>query len=226
MNQVQQRHQKLAITAMLGALALIVSLFIRVPGLFVSFLTYEPKDVILTLGGLLFGPFVGLGASLIACVLELAIKGSTGLIGFFLNLLTSLFFIMPTVFLYRGKRRAQFRNLLLGLFLSVVSLTVVALLWNIILTPVFLNTTLDKVLPMIVPILLPFNLLKGFLNAGLLLLLYRPVSFALNQMGLKSLSLDMPVEGQRAKKERIFSYAIGAFLFLTSCAVIYFLLHR
>ena len=49
----------LAIMAMLTALAVAADIFLRIPGIG-GFLTYEPKDVILTIGAFIFGPVAGL----------------------------------------------------------------------------------------------------------------------------------------------------------------------
>ena len=47
--------KKMVLLAMLAAIAYVMMVFIRIP--VVLFLKYEPKDVIITIAGFLFGPF-------------------------------------------------------------------------------------------------------------------------------------------------------------------------
>ena len=46
------------------------------------------------------------------------------------------------------------------------------LLWNIIFTPMYMGVPRAAVIEMLLPVFLPFNLLKGSLNAGLCYLLW------------------------------------------------------
>ena len=63
-------------------------------------------------------------------------------------------------------------------------MTVVMLLYNYFLTPIFLGYPRAAVAAMLVPIFLPFNLLKGGLSAGIAMLLYKPVRIALDKSHL------------------------------------------
>ena len=49
-----QRTKQMVTMGMMAALAYIVMVFIRIP--VVLFLKYEPKDVIITIGGFIYGP--------------------------------------------------------------------------------------------------------------------------------------------------------------------------
>ena len=59
-----------------------------------------------------------------------------------------------------------------GTLLAVVG----AVLGNLVITPAWLGVPLDAVIAMIVPILIPFNLLKGALNSVLTLIIYKSIS--------------------------------------------------
>ena len=47
--------KRMVLLAMMAAIAYVMMCFIRIP--VVMFLKYEPKDVIITIAGFLFGPF-------------------------------------------------------------------------------------------------------------------------------------------------------------------------
>ena len=49
------------------------------------------------------------------------------------------------------------------------------ILWNYLLTPIFFGYSRSTVIKMLVPIILPFNLIKGGLNSLFILILYRPI---------------------------------------------------
>ena len=83
-----QKIKKLTVLAMLSAFAYVAMCFLRVP--VVLFLKYEPKDVIITLGGFLYGPLSAMAVSLVVSFLEMLTVSDTGWIGFAMNVLSSI----------------------------------------------------------------------------------------------------------------------------------------
>ena len=77
--------KKLTVGAMLCALAYIVMAIGRVP--VVLFLSYDPKDVIITLGGLIWGPMMSFVVSLIVSFIEMITVSDTSWIGFIMNVI-------------------------------------------------------------------------------------------------------------------------------------------
>ena len=60
---MNERTKKITTLAMLTALSYLIVATIRIP--VVMFLKYEPKDVIITIGGFMFGPVEGFLISLV-----------------------------------------------------------------------------------------------------------------------------------------------------------------
>ena len=60
----------------------------------------------------------------------------------------------------------------------------IMVLWNYILTPLYMGAARSDVAAMLVPIIIPFNLIKGVLNSVLTLLIYKPVVTGLRKTGL------------------------------------------
>lgn len=167
--------------ALLTALAVAADLFLRIPGIG-GFLTYEPKDVIITIGAFIFGPIAGILMSLAVSFVEMITVSSTGPIGLLMNFLSSATFVgVASVIYYRKKTMPR---AIIGLCAAVLSMTAIMLLWNYIVTPMYMGVPRQAVLEMIVPLLLPFNLLKASLNAALVLLLYKGVVTALRKSKL------------------------------------------
>lgn len=181
MTKSTQNIKNLASMAMLTALAVAADIFLRIGGIG-GFLTYEPKDVVLTIGAFLFGPVAGLIMSLVVCLVEMITVSSTGPIGLLMNFLSSAVFVgVASVIYYRKKTMAR---AVMGLIAAVLSMTAVMLLWNYIVTPLYMGVPREQVVGMLLPLLLPFNLIKASLNAALVLLLYKGAATALRKSGL------------------------------------------
>ena len=82
--------------------------------------------------------------------------------------------ILPAALVYRRSR--TFKSGVVGLVLSAVATTVMAILGNLVITPMWLGVPLDAVVAMILPILTPFNLAKAGINAVLTLIVYKSIS--------------------------------------------------
>ena len=202
--------------AMITALAFVAVAFGRIPA--VLFLKYEPKDVILLMGGLLFGPTLAFVSTIICCFIEMLTISSTGGWGLLLNIISSLSFVMVPLVLWTKKK--TMKNLVVGLIYATIIMTILMLLWNFIVTPIYMNTDRSKVIPLLLPAILPFNLIKALINSGLVLLLYTPVSKALAPL-LKRQDESQTVYSQQG--QRLAYYIAGAFLIITGALCIYFL---
>ena len=193
---------------MLSALAYLVMVVIKIP--IVLFLSYEPKDVIITIGGFLYGPLASLAMSVIVSLIEMVTVSNTGLIGAIMNIVSTCAFACTATFIY--KKRRTIGGAAVGLVIGVLMATVVMLLWNYLLTPLYMNTLRSDVAAMLIPIFLPFNLLKGGLNAAITMILYKPIRIALNKSRL------LPVSGNsetKSSKMNIGALIVSAFIILT-----------
>ena len=172
--------KKMVLLAMFAAIAYVVVCLIRIP--IVLFLSYEPKDVIITIGGFLLGPVYSLIISLIVSFLEMVTISGTGPIGALMNLLSTCAFACIASFIYK-KRRTIF-GAVLGLLAGTVTMVVAMLLWNWLITPLYMGVGREQVQGMLIPIFLPFNLLKAGLNCAFVLGLYKPLVTALRRVSL------------------------------------------
>ncbi|MBQ6152464.1 MAG: ECF transporter S component [Ruminococcus sp.] len=180
-SKTNERLKVVLCMAMLTALAVAADIFLRIPGIG-GFLTYEPKDVILTIGAFIFGPVAGIIMSLVVCLIEMVTVSTTGFIGLLMNFLASAVFVGVSSIIYSRKKTLS--RAILGLVAGSFSMLCIMLLWNYIMTPIFMNVPREAVLDMFVPILIPFNLLKAGLNSALILLLYKGVVTALRKSRL------------------------------------------
>ena len=175
-----EQIKQMVVMALLAALAYVVMVFIRIP--VISFLKYEPKDVIITIGGFIYGPLASLSISLIVTLVEMGTVSDTGWIGAVMNFVSTAAFVLPATIIY--KKMHNLKGAVIGLVSGVVSMIIVMLLWNYILTPLYMGYPREAVAKMLPTVFLPFNALKGGLNAALTMLLYKPVITALRAANL------------------------------------------
>ena len=173
--------KKMVLLAMLAAVAFMLVALIRIP--VVLFLSYEPKDVIITIGGFLLGPMASFLISVVVALVEMVTISTTGPIGCVMNLLSSACFSCTAAFVYKKKRTMT--GAVLGLVLGSVIMVIVMLLWNWLITPLYMTgTSRSDVAAMLIPVFLPFNALKAGFNSALSLILYKPLVLALRKTGL------------------------------------------
>ena len=167
---------------MLTAVAYVVMYLSKLLPQVAGFLQLDLKDTVICIGGFLFGPVASALISLVVALVEMFSVSDTGPIGMVMNVLATCSFCCTAAFVY--KKQHTKKGAVLGLLLGVAALTVVMLLWNYLITPLYMGVERDVVKDMLVPILLPFNLVKGGLNMALILVLYKPVVTALRQARL------------------------------------------
>jgi riboflavin transporter FmnP len=121
--------------------------------------------------------------SVVVSFVEFITISSTGLIGLIMNVISTFSFACVAAFIY--KRRQTMSGAVFALAAGVVAMTAMMLLWNYIITPLYMvNVSRAQVTAMLLPVFLPFNLLKGALNATVTLLLYKPLVTALRRAHL------------------------------------------
>ena len=172
--------KEMVLIAMLAAIAYVIVAFIRIP--VVLFLKYEPKDVIITIGGFLLGPLAAFITSLVVSLVEMVSISDTGPIGALMNLLSTCSFACTAAIFY--KKRHTLSGAISGLVLGSVVMVAAMLLWNWLITPLYMGVARSAVEDMLIPMFLPFNLLKAGLNSALVLVLYKPLVTALRKANL------------------------------------------
>ncbi|MDO5423718.1 MAG: ECF transporter S component [Eubacteriales bacterium] len=201
--------RKITRTAMLCAISYVVMAVGRIP--IVLFLKYDPKDVVITLGGLIWGPLTSCIVSVIVSFIEMMTVSETGILGCMMNILSSCSFACTAAFIY--KKRHTLNGALLGLISGSMAMVVVMLLWNYLITPLYMGYPREAVAELLLPAFLPFNLLKAGLNASITFFLYKPIVAALRKSGF--------VESQNAAKNKkaIGFYLVFALIIITCILV-------
>ena len=99
-----------------------------------------------------------------------------------MNLISTCSFACVAAFFY--KKQHTLKGAVVGLAAGSVFMVGIMLLWNWLISPLYMGVERSAVEGLLLPAFLPFNLLKAGLNSGLTLFLYKPVVTALRKTKL------------------------------------------
>ncbi len=197
--------RKITTIGMMCAVAYVLMYVVRIP--VVLFLKYEPKDVIIAIGGFLMGPMTAFTISVVVGLIEMITASDTGIIGMVMNIISSCAYTCTAALIYKKMR--HMKGAVAGLIAGTVVMVCVMTLWNYLITPLYMNMPRDEVAKLLVPAIIPFNILKGTLNSAIVFLVYKPIV-----RGLRRTSLVPTGSGER-KKSPTGIYIIACLLVVT-----------
>ena len=185
----------------------------RIP--IVLFLKYDPKDIIITLGGLIWGPSTSCLVSVIVSFIEMLTISDTGIWGLIMNIVSTCSFACTAAYIY--KKRRTLSGAVIGLLAGSISMVVIIMLWNYWVVPIYMGYPREAVAELLIPAFLPFNILKAGLNAGFTFLLYKPVTTALRKAGY------IPSAADRQNKKPIVLWFLCGIVIISCIMLILFL---
>lgn len=109
---MNSKTKKLTTVGMLCAFAYAAAVIGRIP--LVLFLKYDPKDIIIAICGLIFGPLASFSAALIVSLVEMFTISENSILGFLMNVISSCSFACTAAFVYKKKRKLS--GAIIGLF--------------------------------------------------------------------------------------------------------------
>jgi riboflavin transporter FmnP len=161
---VKKDIRVLTTTGVLIAFSLALELALAFPIIATApFLLYSPGDLPILFITYLFGVIPGIIAVAINASLFVLIRGEGGPYGLIMHFLAASAFV--SVF---------------GIALGTLARALIMVPSNLILTPIYLKVSQEVVKGMIVPAIIPFNLLHSGINAVLFILLYLPLKSILD----------------------------------------------
>lgn len=190
--------QYLTISAMLGALAMILFLFeFPLPFLAPSFYELDFSELPVMIGAFYLGPVGGVVIELVKIMLKLVIKGtSTAFVGDLANFVIGCSFAVPASIIYHINKTKK--SALLGLIVGTIVMVVFGSAFNAIyLIPAFaqlygmpldaivgmgtaINKGITSVGTLVVFAVAPLNLIKGLLISVPTMILYKRISRVLH----------------------------------------------
>ena len=213
MSATNSNTKKITLLGMLAAIAyavIFVCHFLIPP--VAGFLTLDVKDTIIAIAGFIFGPLSAALVGAVVAAVEMVTISATGPIGLVMNILSSRCFACVAAFIY--KRKHTLKGAITGLVVGCLAATAVMLLWNFLITPLYMGVPRETVAAMLLPVFLPFNLGKYILNAAITMLIYKPIVTALRKANLLAPSSNAAVAVQR---ERHLGTILVSLVLLITC---------
>ncbi len=160
---------RIAIAALFTAIAIVMS-YLEIP-LFplAPYLKYDPSGVICMIAGFAFGPYMAAVISILMWIPHLF--GNP--IGAIMGIISTLSYTVPAAIIYKTnptKKRAIF-----AMFIGAIFSIALAIVANLLFTPLYTPIAVSEVMALIIPILLPFNLIKVTINSVICTLIYKRV---------------------------------------------------
>ena len=218
--------KKLCMAALFCALAIASTYIMHIK---VMFLTFDAKDAVITIAGLLFGPLYSVAISLVVSLVEFITIGDAGFWGFLMDFISTALFSTVCALIYKYKK--NIKGAVTGLVAAIFAMTAFMLLFNLFIVPIYTpNFTTAAVAKMVPTLFLPFNLTKATLNSAIVLVLYKPASTAMkaarvlpsNPLSQKANDYLTPEE--RKRKNLIFSLVVtGVGILVAALCVVVFL---
>ena len=155
------------------AMSIVLIFFIHLPIIpAAGWLEYDPADIPLMILSFLFGPVWGLAATAAASAIQaLTVSAGSGFIGFCMHFFaTGLYTALSGIF-YRVFRRG-FRAAICATVIAFIAACVIMIPLNLIFTPMW-GVPIDMVKSLLLPAILPFNMIKVGVNSVVTLILYK-----------------------------------------------------
>ncbi len=176
------KTRDLVVCGLFCAIAYVFTYIGRIIPPYQGFLSLDPKDSIIVIAGFALGPWATICISIVVSFIESISNSSTQLIGFVMNVISSVCFAFIPSLLYKKKR--SFKTAIIGMLISSAVTVVAMLLWNYLITPFYQGWPREVIASMLLPVFLPFNAIKCAMNTVLVILLYKPFVKALRHMVL------------------------------------------
>ena len=135
------------------------------------YLQYDPSGIVTLSVALMFGPAAGLVVQVISWLPKLIMSP----LGTLLTLVAMTGMVLVVGLIY--KKMHNIRGAVVSLVVGAVVFIALAIAMNFVITPIYTpGVTVEAVAGMVLPILLPFNIIKCAINVAATLLIYKPVS--------------------------------------------------
>ncbi|MCL1873296.1 MAG: ECF transporter S component [Clostridiales bacterium] len=175
--------KQLVTLAMLAAVSLLlVTLpFLRFPIIpLVSFLEYDMADIPILIGTFLFGPLSGLILTAVVSMVQgLTVSSANGWVGIVMHFCATGAFVLVAGHIYKRKRTLT--GAIIALLAGIFTMVLAMIPLNLIFTPIYLELFVglpkdiahQTVRKLLLPGIIPFNLIKAGVNGLVTFLLYK-----------------------------------------------------
>ncbi len=177
--------RKITVMGMMAAISIVLVYLVHFP-IFpgAAFLEYDPADIPIFIGTFLFGPVSGLVLTVVTAGIQaLTVSAQSGPYGFIMHVLATGSFALVAGNIYR--RAHTRRGAVVALAAGVAAMVVMMVFANLLITPAFMMVPRQAVRQMLLPVIIPFNLIKAGANALITFIIYKKIGGVIFGAGLE-----------------------------------------
>jgi len=208
--------RKLTTMALMAALSVVLVFLIHFP-IFpqAPFLEYDPADIPILIVTFSCGPLAGLAVTVVAALVQgFTVSAQSGVYGIIMHIISTGSYVLTAGLIYRAMHSQ------IGAGIAVVCGVIISAAFmigaNLIITPIFMGAPVEVIKGMLLPVIIPFNLIKSGTNGALTMMLYKSVRTVLDKSRLLPVSEN---SGAKASKTNII-VLIASLLVLVLCVVL------
>lgn len=171
-----EQTRKLVVMALLVAVSVVLIYAIRFPLVpAAAFLEYDPADIPILIGALAYGPVAGVMLTVIASIIQgVTVSAGSGLYGIVMHIIATSTLVIVAGSIYKVRRTKS--GAILALVCGTLSMGLIMMPANHFITPMFTGWPTAAVDALLLPGILPFNLIKAGINSVVTFLVYKTVS--------------------------------------------------
>ncbi len=160
--------------AIMAAISCVLVLLIRIPFPPAPFLVYDPADVPIYISTFAFGPISGMLITITVSFIQAFFLMGDSWYGFIMHIASTGTYVIIAGLIY--SRNKNKKTAILALCVGMIATTAAMCVANYFVTPAFLGTPREAVVEMLIPIIIPFNMIKGTINGVITYILYKRIS--------------------------------------------------
>ncbi|NCB51980.1 MAG: ECF transporter S component [Clostridia bacterium] len=179
------KTRKLTTMAVLAALSIVLVAIIHFP-IFPAapYLEYDPADIPILIVGFAFGPLAGIAVTIVAAVIQgLTVSAQSGLYGIIMHIVATSTFVTVTSVAY--KRHKNRKAAAISLIAGALAMAAIMAAANMIVTPAFTGMPAAAIKDLLIPVIIPFNLIKAGINGLVTFVIYKSVSKLIHRIDAK-----------------------------------------
>ncbi len=173
---MSEKIRKLVTMAILVAISIVLVFLVHLPLVpAVPFLEYDPADIPILIGAFAYGPVAGIILTVVTSVIQgVTVSASSGAYGIIMHIIATSVLVLVASGIYRVKHTKK--GAILGLICGTLAMGLVMMPANHFITPIFMGVPTEVLDALLLPGILPFNLIKGGINSVVTFLVYKTVS--------------------------------------------------
>lgn len=176
MNNISKRTQNLAKLGVLAGISVVLVALIHFPIIAAApYLEYDPADIPILIGTFALGPAAGLLLTVVASTIQgLTVSAASGGYGILMHIIATGTYVTVAGNIYRRHKTRKMAAI--ALLSGSIAMTLIMIPANLLITPIFLGVSQDVVKSLLIPAIIPFNVVKAGINSILTFLLYKRIS--------------------------------------------------